>query len=158
MRRKKITRLCTVVAVAVGTVGAGASMASATKPDPEHTVTICHATASETNPYVVITVDIASIVGDAGHGHSGVNVGDIIPPFNIDGYVYPGNNWDDEHAAIYNNGCCNLATGDSGNTTTTSGAAVSGSTTTTSGAVSGSTTTTSGAPVSGSTTTQPFNA
>jgi hypothetical protein len=148
MRRKKITRLCTVVAVALGTVGAAASMASATKPDPEHKVTICHATASETNPYVVITVDIASIVGDAGHGHSGVNIGDIIPPFNMDGYLYAGHNWDAEHAAIYNNGCCNLSTGGSGSTTTTSGAP----------AWWGSTTTTSGAAVSGSTATGPFNA
>jgi hypothetical protein len=78
--------------VVAGTIGSSASMASATKGDPEHKVTICHATASRTNPYVMITVDVASIVGDSGHGRSGVNEGDIIPAFNIAGYSYPGNN------------------------------------------------------------------
>ena len=52
-----------------------------------------------------ITVDVASIVGDSGHGHSGVNAGDIIPPFAMDGYVYSGNNWDDVGQAIWANGC-----------------------------------------------------
>ena len=79
-----------VVMVAAGTIGGTASMASATKGDPEHKVTICHATASKTNPYVMITVDVASIVGDSGHGSSGVNEGDIIPAFNIAGYSYAG--------------------------------------------------------------------
>ena len=53
---------------------------------PPKKVTLGHATASATNPYVQITVDIESIVGDAGHGHSGVNVGDIIPPIPSAGY------------------------------------------------------------------------
>jgi hypothetical protein len=78
--------------VVAGTIGGSASMASATKGDPEHTVTICHATASKTNPYVMITVDVASIVGDSGHGTSGVNEGDIIPAFDIAGFSYPGHN------------------------------------------------------------------
>jgi hypothetical protein len=86
-----------VLLMALGAVGASANVASATKPDPAHKVTICHATASATNPYVVITVDIASIVGDAGHGKSGVNAGDIIPPFTMDGYSYAGHNWDAAH-------------------------------------------------------------
>jgi len=105
MRRSKIKRLVAVLAVASGTIGIGASMAAATKADP-HKVTICHATASATNPYVVITVDIASIVGDSGHGHSGVNVGDIIPPITVDGVVvYAGNNWNDTTHAFLDNGC-----------------------------------------------------
>jgi len=80
-------------------------VASATKPDPADKVTICHATASESNPYVEISVDVASIVGDSGHGNSGVNAGDIIPPFSIDGNVYAGNNWDADHQAIFDDGC-----------------------------------------------------
>jgi len=80
-------------------------MASATKADPADKITICHATASDSNPYVEISVDAASIVGDSGHGHSGVNAGDIIPPFTIDGNAYAGNNWDVDHQAIFDNGC-----------------------------------------------------
>ena len=94
---RKTMRGAVVLAMALGTVGMTASLASATKPDPEHKVTICHATASATNPYVVITVDVASIVGDSGHGSSGVNEGDVIPPFAMDGYVYAGHNWDAAH-------------------------------------------------------------
>lgn len=40
---------------------AGASTTLATKPDPEHKVAICHRTASDTNPYVYIEVDEASL-------------------------------------------------------------------------------------------------
>lgn len=52
-----------------------AQTALATKPgtDPDavdgHKITICHATNSATNPYVVITIDVAawSTSGDVGH-------------------------------------------------------------------------------------------
>jgi len=124
MHRMKVTRMLTVAAVVVGSAGIGVSVASATQPDPEHKVTICHATASATNPYVEITVDVASIVGDSGHGHSGVNAGDIIPPFDIAGQAYAGNNWDAGHQAILEGGC------DASRTTTTT---VDNTTTTTIG-------------------------
>ena len=101
---RKTVRGAAVLAMAIGFAGASAAAASATQPAPDHKVTICHATASATNPYVVITVDIASIVGDAGHGQSGVNEGDIIPPFAMDGYVYAGHNWDAAHYPAA--GCC----------------------------------------------------
>ncbi len=120
--RRMATRAAAVAMVAAGAVGACASIASATKPDPGHKVTICHATASASNPYVVISVDIASIVGDSGHGHSGVNAGDIIPPFEMDGYSYAGNNWDVDHRAIFDNGC----SGGTGSTTSTSGIVITG--------------------------------
>ena len=57
-------------------------------------VTLCHATASRTNPYVLITVDKNAIL-KKGHGsHTGglyptKGWGDIIPPFDD----YPGLNW-----------------------------------------------------------------
>ena len=105
---KRTMRLVTVLAVAAGTLGAGASAASATNTEP-HKVTICHATASQSNPYVTISVDVASIIGDSGHGHSGVNAGDIIPPFTIDGYAYAGHNWDTGQA-IWANGCSATST------------------------------------------------
>ena len=111
--------------VAAGAVGACASIAAATKPDPGHKITICHATASASNPYVAITVDIASIGVDSGHGRSGVNAGDIIPKFDIDGYSYAGNNWDADHQAILDNGC-NAGTGGSTSSTSTSFITITG--------------------------------
>jgi hypothetical protein len=73
-------------------------------------ITICHATASDSNPYVSESVSFDSILPpSAGHGSAGVNAGDIIPPFDyVKGGVagsYPGSNWDTAHQAIYNNGC-----------------------------------------------------
>jgi len=117
MHAKKLARLI-LVAVPVVILGVGTTVASATKPDPTHRVTICHATASDSNPYVAITVDIASIVGDSGHGHSGVNAGDIIPAFNIDGYSYPGRNLDNGGADILANDC-NLPSPTTSSTTAT---------------------------------------
>jgi hypothetical protein len=38
-----------------------AAPVAATQPDPEHKVDICHRTASDTNPYVLINVDEASL-------------------------------------------------------------------------------------------------
>ena len=114
MGRKRTVRLVTVLAVAAGTLGVGASAASATNADP-HKVTICHATASQSNPYVTISVDVASIIGDSGHGHSGVNAGDIIPPFTVPGDAsYAGNNWTDAGQAIFANGCGAVTTGTGG--------------------------------------------
>jgi hypothetical protein len=117
VRGKRFTRMITVAVVASGAIGVGASVAAATKPDPAHKVTICHATASKTNPYVVITVDIASIVGNSGHGNSGVNIGDIIPAFTMDGYTYAGHNLGGNNQAILDAGCDSTAT----TTTTTTG-------------------------------------
>ncbi len=64
-------------------------------------VTICHATASESNPYVAQEVSEASILNPGGHGNSGINEGDIIPPFGD----YSGQNWTTEFIAIYENEC-----------------------------------------------------
>jgi len=48
------------------TTGGSILVVSATQGD-EHKVTICHATAAHTNPYVVESLDVASIDGEA-HG------------------------------------------------------------------------------------------
>jgi len=65
----------------------------------EHKVTLCHATGSTTNPYVLITVDYHALK----NGHTAAK-GDIIPPTTINGVTYSAN-WDANGQAIFNNGC-----------------------------------------------------
>lgn len=85
-----------ISAILVFLMSAGATVAS--KP-PAHSLTICHATGSATNPYVEITVDVAAVI----HGHSRHD-GDIYPPFSYDNTTYTGSNWP-SRTAIYSNGC-----------------------------------------------------
>lgn len=75
-------------------------------------VTICHATSSNSNPYVVHTpAKSADVSGHDGHNgpvwYDGIAVdwGDIIPPFDYDASSYPGKNWTTEGQAFYNNEC-----------------------------------------------------
>lgn len=75
-------------------------------------IEICHATGSNSNPYIV---NSPSKSGDvSGHdNHDGpiwfpgivVTWGDIIPPFDYLGGYYDGQNWNTEGQAIYNNKC-----------------------------------------------------
>jgi len=94
----------------------GASVAGATQPDPEHTITLCHRTDSYSNPYVTESVDVASplFVGHDGHDGpvffaaipKGTQWGDIIPAFDFGpGDQYAGKNVTTEGLAILANDC-----------------------------------------------------
>ncbi|MEI8239236.1 MAG: hypothetical protein WCI22_07405, partial [Actinomycetota bacterium] len=75
--------------LALGSLAVGSFTAQATSGDDAHHVTVCHATHSESNPYVPVTVDVHSL----GSGHlgrsgtiwysgakaAGVVWGDIVP-------------------------------------------------------------------------------
>lgn len=66
-------------------------------------VELCHATGSETNPFVLIEVSASG----AFHGHLGdshQDGNDIIPPFTYQGETYS-QNWDAEGQAVYESGC-----------------------------------------------------
>ena len=86
---------------------------SSPTPTPE-IITICHATASNSNPY--ITQNPAKNGNVSGHdGHNGPvwfdgiedDWGDIIPSFYYDDGegLYPGKNWDEWGMAIWENDC-----------------------------------------------------
>jgi hypothetical protein len=102
-----IRHIGVLVAVAGFTMGLGANQAAAQTPSDTESVTLCHATGSATNPYVVITVDAAG----AYNGHLGIGPGqehqgseDIIPPFIYQGTEYS-QNWDAAGQAIFEADC-----------------------------------------------------
>ena len=95
-----------IAALLFGAALAVPSAALATQPAPDHKVTICHRTDSNTNPYVEETVDIASsghLKGGHDTEHEGpiwnptlkgdkIEWGDIIPPYTYGDFSYPGQN------------------------------------------------------------------
>lgn len=115
--------------------------------------TICHATNSDTNPYVVITPNKN---GDLdGHAkHTGpiwsaglkaqhISWGDIIPPFDYNDHGTPshfaGQNWTADGQAWFANGCAAPTGGGGGTTGGTTGTTSGGTTGTTSGGTTGTT-------------------
>lgn len=92
------------------------SAGSATPPRPEHKVTLCHATDSYSNPYVVVTVDVASVLHHGHDGHDGPvfyatipkhqKWGDIIPSFDYGpGERYGGKNNNGAAMTMLGQGC-----------------------------------------------------
>ena len=104
-----------VASIALAALGVGVVSASAGEEPPNQKVTLCHATAAENNPYVVITVDenaIANVIlGQNGHAtHTGPifpapGWGDIIPAFNIPPNSFGGLNNTAQGLAILENDC-----------------------------------------------------
>ena len=148
----------------------GPGTAFATPPDPGHQVTICHRTNSDSNPYVVITVDYSgadgSLVHDSGNGdhtnhlgpvfdfdnqppppHNEDQWGDIIPPYDWAGDEhhapgsYPGLNWTAQGQAIWNAGCGQPTTTSQTTTATSTATSTTTSQTTTSQTTTSQTTT-----------------
>lgn len=69
-------------------------------------ISICHATGSAKNPYVLIHPAASGVV----HGHIGhQDERDIIPTFTYKGSTYE-QNYDDAGAAVFANGCKPLPT------------------------------------------------
>lgn len=109
-RVRIIAALSAVPFLALGALSATTNAWASSPANGEHKVTICHRTGSEAggnnkDGYSIITVDVASILGAAGH-HSHLQVGngpiggDVIPEFTYidkDGVstFYPGKNGGD---------------------------------------------------------------
>ena len=96
------------VGTAAGVLGIASTAMAGEGPAPEdgEKVTLCHATASKTNPYVVITVDPNSVFRRGHDQHQGGR--DIIPKFTYEqdgqSMEYPGKNLD-KGGALLANGC-----------------------------------------------------
>jgi hypothetical protein len=123
MTRRTPLRIATAALAVAGAAALSGAPASAA---PAPRFTICHATASVSNPYVRITVSQDAVDGDAAdHGRgdhfaehtgpvgpvAGGAWGDIIPP--VPG-VHDGLNWTDAGRAVFDNGCAAPAGGDDG--------------------------------------------
>ncbi|WP_212746918.1 hypothetical protein [Sinomonas gamaensis] len=109
IKKNRVSSLLLAGSLGLMAAGVATSPALASPPsgDTSHKVTICHATGSETNPFVVITVDKASIA--EAHGEH-QDQRDIIPAFTyVNGkgqtISFPGLNWTASGKAIWDNGC-----------------------------------------------------
>ena len=103
MRRKALAPLAAAI-LALSGVYAATVLAGGSKPaigtitttnNAHNKVTICHATGSKTNPYVVITPDASGVI-DGHYAHQDHR--DIIPAFDYVGkdkvvHHFPGQNW-----------------------------------------------------------------
>jgi hypothetical protein len=114
-KRARLGLLGVLGAVALATTSWVMTAGLASAASGPDTVTICHATSSDGNPYIVETPDKDGDV--SGHAdHTGpiwtsdlkdqhIQWGDIIPPFDFEGGSFPGLNWDAYGQATWNAGC-----------------------------------------------------
>lgn len=90
-------RRLTISALAV----AGVAMLATPALAASNQVSICHATSSAKNPYVLIHPAAAGVY----NGHMGhQDARDVIPPFTYKGVTYS-QNWDADGQALFANGC-----------------------------------------------------
>jgi hypothetical protein len=68
MRRRVITLVTTIALLMLSVVGP--AMATPPGNDDGHKITICHVTNSASNPFVVITIDVAAWHAEGQVGHS----------------------------------------------------------------------------------------
>lgn len=79
--------------VATATFTATATLVQPTSPSPEEVkVPICHATGSDTNPYVLVVVSVHSVDDATGLNGHGDHINDVWSSFVFDGVTYPGQN------------------------------------------------------------------
>lgn len=99
--RRRVLRRISAGSFAMTFAGAGATgvaLAGAAYADPNPNITICHATASATNPFNVLTIDAAAITTQGHDQHQDRR--DVIPPFTYvaentgETVTYPGLNWE----------------------------------------------------------------
>jgi len=69
---------------------------------PADKLTICHATGSATNPYVVISPSLAGVANGHYQEHDTLGQGDIIPAFDYNGVHYAAKGGGE---AAIDNGC-----------------------------------------------------
>jgi hypothetical protein len=92
----RMSRIAISALIACG-LGAGIAVGA----NPPSKVTICHATGSRSNPYVVITPSAAGVV----NGHlAHHDQRDIVPPFTFRGQTYS-QNWTTGGRAVFSAGC-----------------------------------------------------
>ena len=150
---KKIS-LVIIAVFAIGFVPLSLTGAVSATPDRQK-VDICHATSSESNPFVSLNVSQDSVDGDGGNDsgqgdHYLNHPDDIIPP--ITG-IHSGLNWDTEGQAIWGNGCKPVNSTTTTTTTTTTSTSTTSTTSTTVPTTTTTTSTTTSTTVPATTTT-----
>lgn len=87
-----LKRTVTVLGLTMVTL-LGGSAITAQSPNAGYHVTICHRTGSASNPYIIISPDVAGVVnGHMDHEQTGNGLGgDIIPSFVYNGVTYSKN-------------------------------------------------------------------
>jgi hypothetical protein len=99
---KRILAALAVTGLAIMSAPATAIASPTESPGGGEMITICHATGSTTNPFVVITI---SLNGLNGHANANHQLSEDIIPANSGNVAPDGQNWTAGGQATFNNGC-----------------------------------------------------